>query len=255
MNQMFGSILRSIYDIVGDYGLAIIAFTLITKIILLPLSVKQTKSTKITQALQPRIEEIKRKYPHDTEKQNEETMKLYQKFNFNPMSGCLPILIQFPIIIALFGVMRQPTEYVFSVEEFATVNQTFIWIGNLTQTAMDVIKENGLFSAAGLCALILPLINFLATLIQQKMTPTQDNAQAGGMGTFMKMMPFLIGYSALTFAQSLSLYWACSTIMGMLQTVLLNKMVNVEINVEETPKRESLVSHKAKTDDRRGGRR
>ncbi len=255
MNQLFGNILRMIYDVVGDYGLAIIAFTLITKLLLLPLSVKQTKSTKITQALQPKIEEIKRKYPHDTEKQNEETMKLYQKYNFNPMSGCLPILIQFPIIIALFGVMRQPTEYVFTVEEFATVNQSFIWIENLSQTAVDVIKAKGFFSFAGLTSLILPLVNFLATLIQQKMTPGQDSAQAGGMGMFLKMMPFLIGYTALTFAQSLSLYWACSTIMGMLQTVLLNNMVNVEISVEETPKRESLVSHKAKTDDRRGGRR
>ncbi|MBR6800679.1 MAG: YidC/Oxa1 family membrane protein insertase [Eubacteriaceae bacterium] len=254
MNQMFGTILRGIYDLVGNYGLSIVVFTLITKIILLPLSIKQTKTTKLTQALQPKIEELKRKYPHDQEKQNEETMKLYQKYNFNPLGGCLPILIQFPIIIALFGVMREPTRYVFTAEEFATVDQTFLWIENLTAPAIDVIKAEG-FGMASIMACVLPLINFGATLIQQKMTPGQENQQAGGMGAFMKFMPFLIGYTAFTFSQGLSLYWACSTIMGMLQTVLLNKIVNVEIKVEETPKRESLVSHKAKTDDRRGGRR
>lgn len=254
MNEMFGTILRGIYNMVGNYGMSIVVFTLITKVILLPLSIKQTKTTKITQALQPKIAEIQRKYPHDKEKQNEETMKLYQKYNFNPLGGCLPVLIQLPIIIALFGVMREPTKYVFTEAEFAAVDQSFIWIVNLTSTALDVIKESG-FSVTSIMACVLPLVNFGATFIQQKMTPGQDNNQAGGMNAFMKFMPFLIGYTAFTFSQSLSLYWACSTLMGMAQTVLLNKIVNVEIKVEETPKRESLVSHKAKTDDRRGGRR
>ncbi len=254
MNQMFGTILRGIYNFVGNYGLSIVVFTLITKIILLPLSIKQTKTTKLTQALQPKIAELQRKYPHDKERQNEETMKLYQKYNFNPLSGCLPLLIQLPIIIALFGVMREPTKYVFTTEEFAVLDQSFLWIENLTSTALDVMKANG-FSTVSVMACILPLINFGATLLQQKMTPGQDSAQAGGMGAFMKFMPFLIGYTAFTFSQSLSLYWACSTIMGMMQTVLLNKMVSVEIQEDEAPKRESLVSHKAKTDDRRGGRR
>ncbi len=254
MNQMFGSILRGIYNFVGNYGLSIVVFTLITKIILLPLSIKQTKTTKLTQALQPKINELKKKYPHDQEKQNDETMKLYQKYNFNPLSGCLPIFIQFPIIIALFGVMREPTKYVFTVEEFAVLDQSFLWIENLTSSALDVINTNG-FGIAAITACLLPFINFAATFIQQKMTPGADTQQAGGMSAFMKFMPFLIGYTAFTFSQSLSLYWACSTIMGMLQTVLLNKIVNVEIQIDETPKRESLVSHKAKTDDRRGGRR
>ncbi|MBE6037731.1 MAG: YidC/Oxa1 family membrane protein insertase [Anaerofustis stercorihominis] len=260
MNQLFGSIMRGIYDMVGNYGLAIVVFTLLSKLILLPLSIKQTKTTKLTSMLQPKIQELQKKYAHDQQKQSEELMKLYQKYNFNPMSSCLPLLIQFPIIIGLFNVLRQPTEYVFTPEEYAAINRAFLWIEDLSASAIEVIKANGVSIVSAL-ALILPLVNFFAMILTQKQTSAQtDMSQAGSMGAFMKFMPYLIGYSALSFAQGLSLYWALSTLLSMAITAVLNNFLNVEV-VEEvkTPAKKSATNssgRKYSTDgSKKGGNR
>ena len=260
MNQLFGSILRGIYDMVGNYGLAIVVFTVLSKVILLPLSIKQTKSAKLTSLLQPKIQEVQKKYAHDREKQSEELMKLYQRYNFNPMSSCLPLLIQLPIIFALFGVLRQPTLYVFTPEEYAVIDKSFLWVENLSQTAFEVIKANGI-GIVSIMAAVLPIVNFLAMLVTQKQTSQQtDMSQAGSMGAFMKFMPILIGYSAFTFAQGLSLYWALSTVLSIALTAILNKFLNVEVAEEvKTPAKKSDTNpsgRKYSTDgSKKGGKR
>ncbi|MEG1442039.1 MAG: YidC/Oxa1 family membrane protein insertase, partial [Oscillospiraceae bacterium] len=98
-----------------NYGVAIILFTIFMKAILLPLTVKQQKSMVKTQKIQPLLMEIQQKYGNDKEKLNQETMKLYQKYKINPMSGCLPMLIQLPIIMALYFVVKEPIIYIMGV--------------------------------------------------------------------------------------------------------------------------------------------
>ena len=110
-----GWVLKLMYTISGNYGIAIIFFTIIIKMILMPLTVKQQKSMLKTQKLQPLLMEIQKKYANDTEKLNQETMKLYQKYHVNPMSGCLPMLIQLPILMALYWVVKQPIIYIMGV--------------------------------------------------------------------------------------------------------------------------------------------
>ena len=107
-----GWVLKLMYMICSNYGVALILFTIIVKAILFPLTLKQQKSMMKTQKLQPLLNELQQKYGNDKEKLNQETMKLYQKYKINPMSGCLPLLIQLPILLALYWVVRQPMVYI-----------------------------------------------------------------------------------------------------------------------------------------------
>lgn len=110
-----GWILDVFYRLVNNYGIAIILFTVFIKALLLPLDIKQKKSMAKTQKIQPLLMEIQKKYANDKEKLNQETMKVYQKYGINPMGGCLPMLIQFPIIIALYWVVKKPIIYLMGI--------------------------------------------------------------------------------------------------------------------------------------------
>ena len=112
INIPLGYLFRFIYMVLNNYGWTLVVFTLITKTLLMPLSIKQHKTMAKTQALQPRLAELQKKYQYDKEKLNQETMKLYQESGVNPMGGCLPILIQFPLLIALYNIIRSPLSYV-----------------------------------------------------------------------------------------------------------------------------------------------
>ncbi len=110
-----GFILDLFYKIIGNYGFAIILFTVFIKLALFPLDLKQRRSMAKTQKIQPLLMEVQKKYANDKEKLNQETMKLYQKYGINPASGCLPMLIQLPIIFALYWVIRKPVFYMMGV--------------------------------------------------------------------------------------------------------------------------------------------
>lgn len=110
-----GWVLKSMYVLVNNYGGAIILFTIVIKAILMPLTIKQQKSMLKTQKIQPLLMELQKKYGNDKEKLNQETMKLYQKFKINPMSGCFPMLIQLPILFALYWVVKKPIIYIMGV--------------------------------------------------------------------------------------------------------------------------------------------
>lgn len=112
-----GWILKLCNMLVGNYGLAIILFTILVKAILLPMMVKQQRSMAKTQKLAPLLNELQQKYANDKEKLNAETMKLYQKYKVNPMSGCLPLLIQLPILMALYWVVKKPVVYLMGFGE------------------------------------------------------------------------------------------------------------------------------------------
>lgn len=112
-----GWILKMCNILVGNYGVTIIVFTLLIKAILLPMTVKQQRSLTKTQKLQPLLNELQQKYANDKEKLNMETMKLYQKYKINPMSGCLPMLIQLPILMGLYWVVKKPVVYLMGFGE------------------------------------------------------------------------------------------------------------------------------------------
>jgi len=104
----FGWVLAQIYDLVPNYALAIIILTLLIRILLLPFGIKQIKSMQHMQALQPKIKDLQKRYKSNKQKQQEETMKLYKEAGVNPLGGCLPLLLTFPFLIAMYAVLRPP---------------------------------------------------------------------------------------------------------------------------------------------------
>jgi YidC/Oxa1 family membrane protein insertase len=115
ISRPFGILLFALNHLVGNYGWALVLFTTIVRILLLPLSIKQHRSMQETQRIQPKLAELQKKYANDKQKLNEETMKLYKEHNVNPMGGCLPLLIQFPIIIGLYQVIIRPLTYMLNI--------------------------------------------------------------------------------------------------------------------------------------------
>ena len=106
-----GWVLAWLYDLVGNFGIAIIILTIVFRIVLLPLGIKQIKSMQAMQALQPKIKEIQKRFKGNKQKIQEQTMKLYQEYGVNPLGGCLPLLLQFPILIAMYSAIRAPVPY------------------------------------------------------------------------------------------------------------------------------------------------
>lgn len=141
--KFLGLILNFIYENIAfrNYGLAIIIFTVFIKLVLLPLTVKQSKSTAKMQEIQPIIKELQRKYKNDTAKLNEEMMKVYAEHKYNPASGCLPTLVQLPILFSLIYVVGQPLTYM--------LNKSAAEIQKLLDTVPEALRIKGIYSQIG----------------------------------------------------------------------------------------------------------
>ena len=110
--KIFGTALAGFYALIPSFGLAIILLTILVRVVLLPLSIKQTKSMREMQRIQPEIKKLQAKNKGDRQKMNEELMALYKEHGVNPLGGCAPLLLQFPVLIGLFYVVRDPEKYV-----------------------------------------------------------------------------------------------------------------------------------------------
>lgn len=225
--ESIGWLLGQIYNFTNHYGLSIILLTLIIKILLIPLTQAQTKSQKSMNEIQPKIQEINKKYKNDKEKQTEETLKLYKEYNVNPMAGCLPMLIQFPIIIALFGVLRDPLKYVFNNDSGLAreaTTQAFLWIKDFSvPDTMAAFFSN--LSWADKLPGILPISAAILTYLQFKTmnNKTQkSNDMAGGMMKNMQIMfPLMILYFGVNMAAGVTLYWVVSTSFQIVQQLVM----------------------------------
>lgn len=184
----------------ANYGIAIILLTIVVKMALYPLTVKQMKSMKAMQVLQPKIKEIQEKQK-DPQKAQQAIMTLYKENGANPLSGCLPLLIQMPILIALYQALNK-----FPYANPAHAN--FIWISNLS--ARDPI--------------VLPVLSAVTTYFLQKMTAnTADQTQK----TMLMIMPIFIGWMSTQFPAGLALYWVVLNIVGIAQQYFINKSFEV----------------------------
>jgi len=226
------------YPAFGSFGIAIILFTLLIRVVTHPLTVKQIKGTQALQDMQKdkRWIEAQEKYKKEKEKLAQEQMKLYKEKGISPFSSCLPTLIQFPIIIGLYQSLIQTMANT-PIELFALtrhiqlpfldaakiipLNSTFLW--------MDLAQPERLnlpFLSFGIP--VLAILVVITTYMQSKlMQPpsTGPKDQAGMMGSMMNIyMPFLMGWLALTLASGLSLYFFVSNIIAILQYAMLGKV-------------------------------
>ena len=169
-----GIFLMWIYDIVGSYGLSIIIFTVIVKLLLYPLYAMQMKSTAKMGLIQPKMKELQSRYANDKETLNIKVSQLYKEEGINPMGGCLPMLVQMPIIFGLFALLRDPLQYMgTNAKMMFAVHESFLWMPDLSQ--MD--------------KWILPILAGIATYFSFSMS-NQQQEMPGGTGGMMKSMKY-----------------------------------------------------------------
>ena len=234
INPMVNTLLW-IYDILwNNFGLAIIVFTILIRLITIPLTNQQMKSAQAMQDLQKskKWQEIQKKYKSDREKLSAEQMKLYKEMGVSPFSSCLPTLIQFPIIIGLYTAIRQalavaPVEmlnlssHVYPFIKAASLiplNNQFLWM-NLSQPER--------FYIAGFGIPVLAILVVITTYLQSKlMTPvSQPGDQGAQMSKAMNLyMPFLMGWLAYSFSSGLALYFITSNVITIGQYAVMGKL-------------------------------
>lgn len=190
-------VLKFFYKFFGNYGWAIILITIVVRIPFIPILNKSQQSMKKMQKIQPMMADIKEKHKKDPQKMQQEMMALYKKHKVNPVGGCLPMLLQIPVFIALYNVLNKAIEL--RGAPFA------LWITDLA--AKDPYY-------------VLPIIMGVTMVIQQKMTPTtMDPAQA----KIMMFMPIIFTFMFLTFPSGLVLYWLVNNVLGIAQQYFVNK--------------------------------
>jgi YidC/Oxa1 family membrane protein insertase len=199
LTRFFSWLLGALYSIVPNYGVAIVVLTILVRIFTAPLTIKQMRSMERMRRLQPKLKEIQSKFADDRQKQSEEMMRLYKQEKVNPLGGCFPMLLQFPVFIGLYWALRSSIH----------LRQApfFGWIDDLS-------APETLFTlpGIGIPVRVLPLIMGASMVLQQKITPMQaDPAQARMMMTIMPIMMTVIFYQ---FPSGLVLYWMLSNLLA-----------------------------------------
>lgn len=200
-------LLPRMYDVVPNYGLVIILFALLVKIVTLPLSMKSFKSMAAMRELQPKMEELKVKHKKNPQALNQEMMRLYKKHGVNPISGCLPMLPQMPLFFALFSVFRST---------ILLRDAPFVWF--ITDLSIGASSLTDPY-------ILLVVLMVVAQFLSQKLTmpSTQQNKMIG------YIMPLFFGFIFYKFAAGLVLYWICFSAFSLLDYVLFKRPKNTDV--------------------------
>ncbi|PKQ16812.1 MAG: hypothetical protein CVT67_03320 [Actinobacteria bacterium HGW-Actinobacteria-7] len=208
--------LQQIEGVVGDWGLAIIVLTVLVRLALMPLTLKQTKSMLEMQEIQPKIKELQAKYKDDKEKLQEETLKFYQENKVNPLGGCLPALLQMPLMFALYRVLggtaaRPGVLMKFFLENHIT-GQFYFLIPNIASTPKQVYSDPKLGAIAAIPYILLVILFGLSVWLPQALMPGEKQQKM--IGAYMGVMMLFFGWSA---PAGVLLYWDISSLWGVAQ--------------------------------------
>lgn len=254
LTELMKSLLSTLTSVTGSPGFAIILLTVLIRVVLHPLNVKQMRSMQQMQKLQPRLKVLQEKYGDDRETLGRETMALYKEYGVNPAAGCFPLLLQLPVLILLFSALRTAdyggrTFFGLSLEG-SLVSQLAL----ATNMPITDPSQLGVFSVfgwvfghpAGLANISVYGMNLLfvvlivvLTYLQQKMS-TGNNPE---MKTMLIIMPLMLAYISLSLPGGVALYWAVSSIMGVAQQYWINAKVAREpkpVLYQEKPKKEDM---------------
>lgn len=264
--SFFGMIIRLIYNLVNsNYFLSIILFTILTKIMLFPLTLIQMKSMEKMNSIGPEDQRIREKYKNDKNKQAEELTKLYSENKINPMGGCLPLLIQIPIIIAMFYIVKQPLTYIKQMpqeelnnyastyaheklgreegqtltekeirayelqiaKEYNLLNMKVTDNFDLGEIPKDVFNKNEDQRSSPI-ALLIPILTIIVSFASTKLqqnTQTMSEEQIEMSKTNNLMMPLLSGFIAYTMPLALGVYWLLGNIISIIQQLVMKKII------------------------------
>lgn len=204
-----GALLKLIFDLTNNYGLSIILFTIIVKLLTIPLTLKQTRSVREINAIQPELKRLQEKYKNDKEQLNIKILELYKKHNISPFGGCLPLLIQIPILVGLFAALREPAKYVFESEAvYKIIDTSFLWLSDL---AMPDPYLWGLPLLAG-------LTTYLSSVTISTGAPADQNQKI-----MTYFMPIMIFWWGIKFPAGLTLYWIISNAFQTVQQLIIRR--------------------------------
>ena len=230
------------YKLIPNWGVSIILMTILLKVAMFPLTKKSSVSTLKMQELQPRIKEIQDKYKNNPEKMNAEMGKFYKEAGYNPLSGCLPLLIQFPLIFAMFNLFNNYFEF---------RGAMFIpgWIPDLSVGDSIYIFPPTIPLIGGSALRLLPIIYVASQLLFTKITQTASANAAGGnsMKLMMYGMPLFFFFMFYSAPAGLLLYWTVSNFLQLIQQMFINKMMHakrVEMGLAEETKKPVLKKRK-----------
>lgn len=200
-------IIEFFYRWIPSYGIGIILLTIVVRVILLPLTISQTRSMARMQMLQPELKEIQNQHKDDKQRQQQEVMAFYKKNNVNPLAGCLPLLLQMPVFFALFQLLRD-----LGAKVLGAGSQTiyrFLW---MDLTTMDPYY-------------ILPILMVGTMILTSKMTQT-DMTKTGMSGAMMTyLLPLVFGFISYKMQSGILVYWVTTNVWSIGQQYFVNKMV------------------------------
>ena len=217
------TLLGGIEGVVGNWGIAIILTTFVIRLFLWPLTAKAARASKRMQKLQKPLQQIREKYQDNPQKLNQEMMKLWKKHKINPLSGCWPVLLQFPIFIAFFNLLRNSSDLRFA---------EFLWMNDLSMPDASIPLPGGPYPLLGSAINVLPFVWLVSMYFQMKMMPQPsiDNAQA----KVIKWMPFIFFPFTYYFSSGLVLYWTTTNGFSIFQQWITNRNRDEEdVAIEE----------------------
>lgn len=257
--SVLGYIIRFFYDFVGqNYFITILLFTLFTKVVLFPLAWIQIKSMEKMNKMSVKQKEIQNKYKNDKEKQTQELMNLYKENKVNPLSGCLPLIIQIPIILAMFYIVKQPLTYIVQTpqEEIKTYTQQLLNKEDVNEKEMQanellIAKEHNLINMqvipginlgdvpsnvfskdenkkASPISLAIPILTFIVSFLLNKYSQKntqQTPEQAEMQKTTNLMMPLMSAFFSYAMPLALGVYWLFGSMLQFVQQFIINKIV------------------------------
>jgi YidC/Oxa1 family membrane protein insertase len=192
-------ILAYFYSWTGNYGLSLILLTILIKLVTWPLTQKQLESTKKMQALEPERKKLQERYKNDKEKMNQALMELWKENQVNPAAGCVPLLIQFPVLIGMFQMLRAPEKIAAAIPDFSPF---FLGVNMLSD-----VKDLPIFIAAAAV-----IITGGTTFLQQFLTMSGGGDKNTKM--MLYIMPLMLAYFSYTFPAGLVLYWALNSVLS-----------------------------------------
>lgn len=221
--KMLLTLMGWVEGLAGNWGVAIIITTFIIRLILWPLTAKAARASKRMQKLQKPLQEIREKYQDNPQKLNEEMLKLWKRHKINPLSGCWPVLVQFPIFIAFFNLLRNSSDLRFA---------EFLWINDLSMPDATIPLPGDGFPLVGTAINVLPFIWVVSMYFQMRMMPQPsiDNAQT----KIIKWMPFIFFPFTYYFSSGLVLYWTTTNCFSIFQQWITNRTRDEEdVAIEE----------------------
>ena len=229
---ILGNILSFFYDLVPNYGFAIIGLTIVVNLLVFPLTLKQVRSTRAMQEIQPEMERIRREHKGDQEAMNQRVMELYRERGVSPFGCVLPLLVQMPVWFALFRVLRDPANSLPSDSSLlvaASEGELRFLTMDLDLAPSEVVSTQGLFALETVPYLLLVGFVILTGFLQQKLLspPRQSNVsnpQAEAVQRMTKILPLMFGVISYIWPSGLNLYFATSNVFRTGQQLLIFKI-------------------------------